>query len=168
MSIVSLGPITTNNEATCLALNVNVDQRTFVASNERSLSQARDNRAMIPLGIMLEATMVGFALWEPRTRVIASIHRLMIDSRYQRLGYGKRSMIALLEEIIRSGHTTTYLSFKLDNIAARFLYESLGFVFQEAEADGEILYRLGPPRVALVHAGDGNFCAKTIRPGHDH
>lgn len=86
--------------------------------------------------------MVGFTMWEPRTREIASIHRLMIDSPYQRRGYGKGSMVALLADIRRQGHTTMYLSFSPENNAAWLLYESLGFVFQEVEGDGELLYRL--------------------------
>lgn len=115
----------------------------MIASNERSLAQARGNIAPNPLGVMLDETMVGFTMWEPRTRQIASFHRLMIDDRYQRRGYGKQSMIALLEKLAAQGHTTTYLSFRPENTGARILYESLGFVFQEAEADGELLYRLG-------------------------
>ncbi len=144
MNELILEPITAINKADCLALNVSADQQAFVASNERSLAQASDNIAMSPLGIILNGTMVGFTMWEPRTREIASIHRLMIDSRYQRHGYGKRSMVALLADITTQGHTTTYLSFKPENNAARLLFESLGFVFQEAEGDGELLYRLGP------------------------
>ena len=144
MNELILEPITAINKADCLALNVSADQQAFVASNERSLAQASDNIAMSPLGIILNGTMVGFTMWEPRTREIASIHRLMIDSRYQRHGYGKQSMVALLADITTQGHTTTYLSFKPENNAARLLFESLGFVFQEAEGDGELLYRLGP------------------------
>ncbi len=144
MSNVLLDPITADNEATCLALSVSADQQTFVASNERSLAQARDNMAMNPLGIMKDDTMVGFMMWEPRTREIASIHRLMIDSHYQRHGYGKQSIVTLLAEIARLGHTTTYLSYRPENNATRLLAECLGFLFQETEADGELLYRLGP------------------------
>ena len=144
MSRLILEPITAINKADCLSLKVSADQQAFVASNERSLIQANDNMAMNPLGIILNTTMVGFTMWEPRTREVASIHRLMIDSRYQRRGYGKGSMVALLADIRRQGHTTTYLSFRPENNAARLLFESLSFVFQETESDGELLYRLGP------------------------
>ena len=139
MSSILLNTISAKIEATCVALSVSPDQQTLIATNERSLAQARDNPAMHPLGIFIDKTMVGFTMWEPRTREIASIHRLMIDIHHQRRGYGRQSMVVLLAEIARLGHTTTYLSFRPENDAARYLYENCVICLLDWRSDYALL-----------------------------
>ena len=144
MTTVALAPIDDSNKTACIALSVHTEQLPFVATNERSLAQASDNSKMNPLAILADGQMVGFAMWEARSPKIVSIHRVMIDRCYQRQGYARTAMQNLITQISHLGYATVYLSFKPENLAARHLYEGLGFVFQEKEADGELLYRRGP------------------------
>lgn len=146
MPDISLQPITHANRAECLALAVWPEQRGLVADNARSLGQADENSELEPLGICDSAgTMAGFALIERRAPGVFSVHRLMIDAARQRRGYGRRAMQLIIEEIHARGGRTIYLSFRPENAAAQALYTELGFTCQEIEADGELLYRLGPP-----------------------
>jgi diamine N-acetyltransferase len=69
----------------------------------------------------------------------------MIDQRYQRQGIGRQAMRCLMDHFIGSSYATILLSFRPENLAARQLYLSLGFVEHVIEPDGEVVYRLGPP-----------------------
>jgi diamine N-acetyltransferase len=90
--------------------------------------------------------MVGFVMYKDRGNGEFSIHRYMIDARYQRQGFGRRVMDMVIDRVRQLGGGTIYLSFRPENNAARHLYEGLGFVQHEIEPDGEIVFRLGPKR----------------------
>jgi diamine N-acetyltransferase len=90
--------------------------------------------------------MVGFLMYEPRGNEVVSLHRFMIDAKFQGQGMGRQAMELALEEIFLEGMKTIYLSFRPENVAARNLYESLGFIYELTEPDGEIVYRFGPKR----------------------
>ena len=74
------------------------------------------------------------------------IYRLMIDKRYQRRGYGREAMRMLIERIqADEEHRVIYISFEPENIAAKALYESLGFVPDGRIEYGEVVYKLEKP-----------------------
>jgi diamine N-acetyltransferase len=141
---IGFEPVDQRNCDTCAALEVEADQRHLIASNRRSLEQAATNRAAIPLLVLRDEQPVGFLMYEPRGDAVVSLHRFMIDRSYQRQGIGLRAMEQLIELFRAEGFSTIYLSFRPENDAARNLYDRLGFVEHEIEADGEVVYRLGP------------------------
>ena len=146
MNTVSLRPIDETNEGVCVTLRVTEKQAGLIAPNTKSLEWAKTNANCVPLAVYADDVMIGFVMYEPRGNGIFSIHRCMIDAKYQRQGFGRRAMELTIEQIRQLGGITIYLSFRPENNAARRLYESLGFVKHEIEPDGEIIYRLGPAR----------------------
>jgi diamine N-acetyltransferase len=146
MGIVRLHPVNGANESDCRALRVGEDQEHLIASNTKSLEQAKSNPNNFPLAIYVDDLMVGFVLYEFREKGLSLIHRCMIDARYQRRGYGRGAMELLIRQIRQLGGTTIFLSIRPENRTAMKLYKSLGFVQHETEEDGEIIYRLGPRR----------------------
>jgi diamine N-acetyltransferase len=134
------------NRDTCAALEVEAHQRPHIASNLRSLEQAAANRAAVPLLVLRDDQPVGFLMYEPRGTAVVSLHRFMIDRRYQRQGIGLSAMERLIERFQAEGFLTIYLSFRPENDAARSFYDRLGFLKHEIEPDGEVVYRRGLPR----------------------
>lgn len=143
---VTLLPIDDHNREACLALQVAENQRNLIASNAKSLAQAAANPGRVPLGVNCGGVLVGFVMYDPRANGVVLLHRIMVDHRFQRRGIAFKTMQLLLERFRIENFETIYLSFRPENIAARSLYDRFGFVEQEIEADGEVLYRLGPPR----------------------
>jgi diamine N-acetyltransferase len=134
---VHLRPVTPDNEREVLALRVTDAQAAFIASNVRSLEQAKAHPTLVPLAIYPGAArgypapkvaMVGFAMYEVDVGV-GSILRLMIDARHQRQGYGRAApaelirrlrLIPEVERIVTSHHD--------GNIAIAQLLGERGFV----------------------------------------
>jgi diamine N-acetyltransferase len=133
-----------SHEAQCTALRVAEEQTNLIAPNAKSLAWAHGNPKCVPLAVFAGDEMVGFVMYEPRGNEIFSIHRLMIDARYQRQGFGRRAMELTIDRIRQEGGLTIYLSFRPENHVARRLFDGLGFVGHEIEPDGEVIYRLGP------------------------
>ena len=143
---VSLRPIDDTNREACVALSVTEAQAKLIAPNSKSLAWADANPRCVPLGIYSDGEMVGFAMYELRGNEVCSLHRFMIDIRHQRKGTGLRATQLVLDKISSLGVKTIYLSFRPENVAAKGLYEKLGFDYQEEEPDGELIYRFGPAR----------------------
>ena len=141
---VTVEPIGPGNRDACLALKVSPEQRGLVATNKRSLAQAAANHACVPLAALCDGYVAGFVMFEPRGQRVASIHRVMVDRRFQRRGIGREALRIVIERLQLQGYETIYLSCRPDNTAARHLFDSLGFVEHEIEPDGEVVYRLGP------------------------
>ncbi|WP_244991439.1 GNAT family N-acetyltransferase [Clostridium senegalense] len=71
--------------------------------------------------------------------------RLMIDKDHQSKGYGKKTMIKALELIRTFPYgkaSAVYLSYEPENVVARTLYASLGFVETGKIEDGEMVAKL--------------------------
>jgi diamine N-acetyltransferase len=75
------------------------------------------------------------------------ISRLMIDAAHQGKGCGRAAMVAILDDLrARYGADAVILVRVVpENIAARKLYESLGFQDTGEVQRGEIVYRLPQP-----------------------
>ena len=145
--MIELRVIDDSNSAECMSLSVAPDQESLIATNAQSLAEAQENSACVPLGIYRDSYPVGFLMYEPRGNDVFSVHRLMVEQQCQRQGVGRRAMELAIQVIQQAGGATIYLSFRPENVAARLLYEGLGFVEHETEPDGEVVYRLGPPRL---------------------
>jgi diamine N-acetyltransferase len=69
----------------------------------------------------------------------------MIDKRYQGKGYGRQGMLKVLEHIRTFPYGKTniaVLSYEPENIVAKKLYESLGFVETGEIEEGEHVAKL--------------------------
>jgi diamine N-acetyltransferase len=127
------------NYLSVLDLSVSPEQKSFVASNQYSLAQAYVQPDCVPLALYAENKPIGFAMYSlDENDHQYWIYRLMIDQRYQGVGYGREAMKLLIERIRKltdDEHKRIYISFEPENEIAKALYESLDFV-----PDGRILY----------------------------
>ena len=154
--MIELRKITFDNFDECIKLETTEEQKSFVASNIRSLAQAYvalTNKECIPMpyAICHNDIMVGFIMLsyaeadENEDEPAYWVWRLMIDKEYQGKGYGKEAMVTALELIktFPCGEASTvYLSYELDNIVAMALYKSLGFVETGKIEEGEMIAKL--------------------------
>ncbi len=129
--MVSLCEITKQNFWDCIDLEVSEGQREYVTSNAVSLAQSGYQPECIPLGIFSDGEMVGFAMY----CIDADdgeywIYRMMIDSRFQGRGYGKKAL-ELLAEIIRKDRSRhrIMLGVHKESLAAVALHSGFGFKF---------------------------------------
>ena len=125
---IKLAPITMENFDECLDLKVADWQKDFVAPNANSIAEAYVDKMSIPLAIYADDSMVGFTMYgcipEKQSGYIL---RLMIDSRYQKKGYGRKAMEIVLERLKDAGCKRILTSYHRGNTNAGTLYEQLGF-----------------------------------------
>jgi diamine N-acetyltransferase len=91
----------------CIQLAVDQAQLELVASNTKSLAEARVNPNLFPLAIYdamvagyekPQVPMVGFTMYEV-TAGVGFILRLMIDRKYQRQGYGRAATVEVIRRL---------------------------------------------------------------------
>lgn len=153
MNMLTLKKIDRNNIWKIISLEVNENQRDFVATNTESLLEAytviTSGGVALPFGIYADDNPVGFVMLgydelpgEENPEIAKgnySLWRFMIDKKYQRMGYGKEAMRLVLD-YIRSfpcgPAEYCFLSYEPENKAAKKLYNSFGFR-ENGELDGE-------------------------------
>ncbi len=142
--MVTLNDITRDNFHDVIKLSVFYEQKDFVASNVFSLAQAKAQPECIPLAVYNDGNLVGFVMYgmdfEDKEYWIG---RIMIDKKYQRMGYGRATIqcvLSLLQQDL--DHDKVYLSFEPENLTAKKLYEELGFAADGRIIEGEIVYCL--------------------------
>jgi diamine N-acetyltransferase len=154
--MIEFRKITDDNFRECIKLEVNDDQKNFVASNICSLAQAyvaTSNNECIPMpyAIYDKDTMVGFIMLsyckadETEPENIYCIWRLMIDKNHQGKGYGKETMAKAIELIKTFPHgeaTAVMLSYEPENLVAKALYAAFGFVETGEIEDDEAVAKL--------------------------
>lgn len=136
-----------------IQLSVKDEQSDFVATNTESILEAytaiTSGIVALPFGIYDENTLVGFIMFgydtigdEDEPNIAAEnycIWRFMIDKAYQKQGFGKKAMQAAID-YLRSWPCGKaeycWLSYETDNVGAKALYHSFGFV-ENGEMDGE-------------------------------
>jgi len=144
-----LKEITEDNFSECINLKVSEEQKTFVASNVKSLAQAwlypQNAR---PFSIYDGENMVGFLMvdidfhWYGDKNT-AYLWRLMIDEKYQGRGYGKAAAQLAVDYLkVNVNPDKIKTAFVPGNEGARKLYESLGFIVNGEVDDGEIVMEL--------------------------
>jgi len=108
-SIVSLRQIDSALEQIVTELSVSDLQSSYVAPNQRSLVDAKSNPGAWPRAIFVGQIPVGFVLLfkpflpgaveRPQVRLDQiALWRLMIDHRYQRMGYGHQALQLICAE----------------------------------------------------------------------
>ena len=128
---LSLRPVTAENWDAVAHLEVQEDQRHFVAPNSYSLAQAAYEPGYTPVAIYDGETLVGFAMYthEPWQGEFGIV-RMMIDKHYQGKGYGRQAVLAL-NAVLRQlpGCTSIILNVVKENTRAWHLYQSLASSF---------------------------------------
>lgn len=142
--MITLREIDRHNFDQVIELSVTEEQRKFVASNMYSLAQAKAYPECIPLALYHEEDLVGFVMYcMDEDDKEYWIYRLMIDKKYQRLGYGRQALECVLTRLkADKQHNKVYISFEPENVAAKTLYETLGFIPDGRMIGGEVVYCL--------------------------
>jgi diamine N-acetyltransferase len=147
--MISLRPIDPGNYRECIELSVAPGQERFVASNQQSLAEAYVWReAAEPFAVYSDAQMVGFTLLFPLADGVPDdsipapeavrgsiLVRLMIDGRFQGLGYGRAALEAIVELIRNRGLGVIRLSVVRENEQALEFYRRNGFA-ETGEIEG--------------------------------
>jgi diamine N-acetyltransferase len=147
--MISLRPIDPGNYRECIELSVAPGQERFVASNQQSLAEAYVWReAAEPFAVYSDEQMVGFALLFPLGEGVPDdsipapeslrgyiLVRLMIDGRFQGLGYGRAALEAIVELVRGRGLGVLRLSVVTENQQALEFYRRNGFA-ETGEIDG--------------------------------
>lgn len=137
-------PVTPDNRAQILDLQIMPEQRGYIESVAECLAEADQNRRWRPVGLFDRETLVGFAMygyffWEYFPHGRLWLDRLLIDARFQGQGYGRSAVSHLLERLSREWpKKPVYLSVIHGNDRAVRLYESFDFHFTgEKDIHGE-------------------------------
>lgn len=146
---IYLKDIDENNLEECTLLTTNKDGKhyvfeEFVASNTFSIAQSKVQKGWIVKAIYDDDLMIGFSMYGYCYEYdFYEICRFMIDYKYQGKGYGRRSLIKIIEEMKKNEECKDiYISFAPKNNIARSLYESLGFKDTGKTLEDELLFKL--------------------------
>ena len=136
---VELRDITKKNYFDVLNLEVQPNQRNFIASNSISLAEAyiydKNGDFIAPLAVYDKEVLVGFVMIAYDRKIGISkgnylLFRFMIDKRFQGLGYFKPTMDAVID-FVRTEPvgkaTSLWLSYEPENNQARSCYLHYGF-----------------------------------------
>jgi GNAT superfamily N-acetyltransferase len=138
MMAVELQAVTAENWRALIDLTVHEDQRHLVASNLMSIAEAQfgledeGHWDFHPFGAYVDEEQVGFVMYclnFNHSRFQAFVMRLMVDEHFQGKGYGRAIMEQVLD-VFRSNEQIKNIgiSYEPENVGARKLYASLGFV----------------------------------------
>lgn len=142
---VALVDVDADNWRAAAAVTPRADQQRFVAATTYYLCLCHYGRVWKPLAILRDDTVVGFVMWGVDEDGNRWIGGLVVDADAQGQGVGRaatKALVALLAA--QPGCGEVALSYQPENVAARALYESLGFTETgETEDDGtEVVARL--------------------------
>ena len=126
-----------SNWMQCTQLEVNDEQKNFVASNSFSLAQASYEPDTYPFAIYRNGEMVGFIMYDFDSDFgVWEMCRLMVDKKHQKQGIGKAAVEKLLKHVTaKHGHIMFYTSAEPTNANAIRTYEKAGF-----KLNGNIVY----------------------------
>lgn len=143
-AVVALRPVTPDNLRTVLRLKVAPEQEQFVAPNPVSIAQGAHEPFAWPRAIYADDTPVGFLmLYDDPFTPVYYLWRLMIDARYQRMGFARQAMRQLIEYVLgRPNATELRLSYVPAAGGPQPFYAGLGFVDTGEVDDGENVMRL--------------------------
>ncbi|MCJ7841978.1 GNAT family N-acetyltransferase [Lederbergia sp. NSJ-179] len=133
--------ITWDNFIECIELQVTEEQKRFMSSNQHALAEAYialdEGQDIITFAVYKDGIMVGFISmyyddgdgnYEHSSY---GVFKMMIDKCYQGKGYGKEAMIKAIDFSRSFPHgkaRVVELTYKPENVIAKNLYTSLGFV----------------------------------------
>ena len=145
---IELREINEDNLKQCIELKVSKDQMQYIASNEDSIKDAKENEDVArPFAIYIDGKMVGFAMFafdemyeDPFDRYW--LWRFMIDESFQGKGYGSEALKTIIQYFKDNGANNIRLSTKESNVNALKMYRKAGFCDTGEVNDGEIVLKL--------------------------
>lgn len=143
-AVVSLREVTKDNLWEILRLKVKPGQEKFVATNATSIAEAHYEEKAWFRAIYADDTPVGFLmLYDDPETTDYFLWRLMIDGRYQGLGFGEQAA-KLLIDYVRAlpGATELMVSYVPEEGNPEPFYTRLGFVHTGEIHDGEKVMKL--------------------------
>ncbi len=141
---VTLREISEENLDDVLNLKVAAAQEQFVANNARSIAQAHFSKHAWFRAIYADETPVGFLMiYDDPAGPTYFLWRLMVDERYQKLGFGRQAMDALVKHVkMRPGADALGTSYVPGEGTPGEFYKRLGFVETGEVDEGEIVVTL--------------------------
>ncbi len=144
-SVVTLREVTPENSEAIFALSVADSQKHLVASNERSIAQAHFEESAWFRAIYADEEPVGFLMLhdetlraEPREEGYLVLWRMMVDERFQGMGFGWTAMeLVIAHARTRPGVERLQTSWRQDEGNAGDFYRKLGFAPTRVDEDGE-------------------------------
>jgi len=150
---ISLREITEDNAEAVRALRTTRDQERFVSTVADSLEEAAENPHGNPWfrGVYADGRPVGFVMlsWdvEPQPPEVNGpwfLWKLLIDQRYQGMGYGREVVEEIVQLVRAQGATELLTSHVPGEGGPAGFYARLGFVPRgDLDPDGEIILRRG-------------------------
>lgn len=137
--------ITKDNLTDVLKLKVKFEQKTFVIPNVYSIAESKVYENFNPNAVYWNEELIGFLMYgtNPEKDEDVWIIRLMIDEKFQGRGYGRQTMVKIIETLKKIyDPPAIFLSFEPENNIARSLYHSLGFKDTGEILFGELVHRL--------------------------
>lgn len=142
MNEIYFKDIDNSNKEIVRKVKLKTGQENFIETVDECLEEAKVDDRWHPVCICIKDTIIGFAMYGCfGANRNAWIDRIMIDKKYQGLGYGKRAMLRLMEIVPKEYEVSTiYTSVFEDNKLAYELYIDLGFIAtDERDTGGEII-----------------------------
>lgn len=151
-AVVSLRPVTPENVYEVLRLKVTTEQEQFVANNARSLAEAAYNPFAWPRAIYADETAVGFVmLYDDPHKAEYFLWRLLIDHRYQRMGFGRQAIRQVIDYVAgRPNATRLGVSYVPAEGSPQPFYAGLGFVDTGEVDEDELIMQLDLSEQAAV------------------
>ncbi|MBN1453515.1 MAG: GNAT family N-acetyltransferase [Anaerolineales bacterium] len=143
-STITLREVTKENLWDIFRLEVAPEQSRFVATNEMSIAQAYFDRETAWFrAIYADETPVGFLMLSDDVKEQRYfIWRLMIDAKYQKLGFAKRALELLFAYVkTRPGAKEILVSYRPGDAGPQGFYEKLGFTPTGEIEEGEVVMR---------------------------
>ena len=143
-STVSLREVTKENLWDIFRLEVAPEQSNYVAPNEMSIAQAYFDREIAWFrAIYADETPVGFLmLSDDASKQKYFIWRLMVDAKYQKLGFAKKGMELLFDYgRTHPGAKEILVSYRPGDDGPQGFYEKLGFTPTGDIEEGEVVMR---------------------------
>lgn len=129
---ISFRDIDQTNYYDLIDLKLRPDQDDFVSDPIQSLADCwlrRHDKTLFVRAVYHEEELIGYLLYhhDPKKDHLY-LWRLMIGDRYQAKGYGRQTMVQIIELAKRLGAKAIKTDYVLGNDTVRHLLESLGFV----------------------------------------
>jgi diamine N-acetyltransferase len=143
-SKVTLREITADTVRVICGLSVTEEQKQFVATNSLSIAQAYFSEYAWFRAIYADETPVGFLMLHDDTKKPEYyLWRLMIDQRYQGMGFGRRAVELLIEHVkTRPNATQLFTSIHAIEGSPQGFYERMGFELTGDWEEEEAVMRL--------------------------
>ncbi|NFH69437.1 GNAT family N-acetyltransferase [Clostridium botulinum] len=131
---LNLKKVTYKNYEEVKSVHVAKGQEGFIETTEQCLNEAKNLDIWRPVGIYDDKKLIGFAMYgffkNEGENGRVWLDRFMIGSDHQGKGYGKTSLILLINQLKKEYNCDEiFLSIYESNIIATKLYKEIGFKF---------------------------------------